>query len=391
MPSAPSTAVPSAAAAPTMDLATWMRDLDVLHHPFYRLRVPGTHNSATSVVHGFDPLASPLRPYVALLYAFPFVPVIISLWTRCQALGVRQQLEAGVRFLDLRVAVKDGEAYVAHTMRGPPLAGVLDEIADFYEAHGTTEVCVVSVKRDSENEAAFQDPEIRRVVRRTISDHRVARFLSTVPNPLRAPLRDHHDRPLVLLLERVLWEPDGPGYEAPYFFNEWFDVSDPAELRERVAAALPAVGESRQTMAVLQNILTPGQDEVVSAVLLYVALVLSALAIVGACIAGAVVGPRAAAAHPATWICVAIPLVALAAVWLGLRPAPSLLAASHPANADFTRDVVDAKKSFNVVTVDGITPAFARGVVNLNEALNNHAPPSDASSSSIDGLDDVPI
>ena len=351
---------------PAVSLATWMHDLGVLHLPFYKLHVPGTHNSATSIVHGFDPLDSPLGKYRALLYAFPFVPIIISLWTRCQSLDIRQQLESGVRFLDLRVAVKDGVAYVAHTLRGPTLVAVLDDIADFYEAHGTTEVCVVTLKRDFENRGTFGDPDARRVVRQTIQNHRAARYLSTVPRPLRVPLHAHQDRPLVLLIEKMLWEADGPGYAAPYFFNKWFNVGDPEILREQIRAALPAVGTPRQTMTVLQNIITPATRNIVGSALLYGMSVLSGLAVAGVGIAVTVVGPKAVGAHPAAWICVLVPMVALATVCIGLRPSLSLLSLGRTVNDNFLLDVVDENVPFNVVAVDNVTTAFARRVVELN-------------------------
>ena len=240
----------------TFDTATWMRDLKVLDVPFHRLRVPGTHNSHTYELHGTDPLASPFSTMAVPFYLV--VPWVIRLWSRCQGLRIREQLEAGVRYLDVRVAVTDeGEVTTAHTFRAAPLADVLDDAADFYEAHGTTEVVVTSVKRDSENERTVDTAEARAKVRAAFAEHRVARYLSHgVAAPLSALLKRHGNRPLVLVFHDAIYASGSVGYAAPYYYAKWFDTNDPEQLRGDVADAIRDTLD-RQTIAVIQNILTP--------------------------------------------------------------------------------------------------------------------------------------
>lgn len=58
-------------------------------------------------------------------------------WSRAQTLSIRQQLEHGVRYIDLRVSkcVQDNEYYIVHTFCGPLLRNVLSEIKGFLSEH----------------------------------------------------------------------------------------------------------------------------------------------------------------------------------------------------------------------------------------------------------------
>lgn len=109
-------------------LASWMRELrDEL--PLSVLSIPGTHNSPTC--------------YVAL----PSV--------RCQAVGVREQLDNGVRFLDIRVSANKGDHHLAlvHSVFPVSLAGakyfadLLRELYVFLDAN-PSETVLMSVKRE---------------------------------------------------------------------------------------------------------------------------------------------------------------------------------------------------------------------------------------------------
>ncbi|KAL1861743.1 hypothetical protein Daus18300_008712 [Diaporthe australafricana] len=118
------------------NLGAWMRELGD-GWPLSALSIPGTHNSPTCHV------------------ALPSV--------RCQAVGVREQLDNGVRFLDLRVSAPrfDGgggggggdNLALVHSVfpvslgGGRYLAGLLDELYAFLDAN-PSEALIVSLKRE---------------------------------------------------------------------------------------------------------------------------------------------------------------------------------------------------------------------------------------------------
>ena len=113
------------------NLSRWMKELDD-HHPLSILSIPGTHNSPTCHV------------------ALPSV--------RCQAVGVGEQLENGVRFMDIRVSANpaaDGDDSLAlvHSAFPISLSGskhlpeLLADAYSFLDAN-PSEVLLISLKRE---------------------------------------------------------------------------------------------------------------------------------------------------------------------------------------------------------------------------------------------------
>ncbi|KAI1744074.1 phosphatidylinositol-specific phospholipase C [Xylaria scruposa] len=110
------------------NLACWMREIRD-EYPLTALSIPGTHNSPTCHV------------------ALPSV--------RCQAVGIREQLENGVRFLDVRVNVsqEDTALTLVHSAFPISLTGnkyfkdLVDTIYTFLDAN-PSETIIMSVKRE---------------------------------------------------------------------------------------------------------------------------------------------------------------------------------------------------------------------------------------------------
>lgn len=117
-------------------LAAWMRELRD-EYPLSMLSIPGTHNSPTC--------------YVAL----PSV--------RCQAVGVREQLDNGVRFLDVRVSAHrdSDDLALVHSVFPISLTGakyfsdLLQELYAFLAAN-PSEALLLSVKREGTGRATDQ-------------------------------------------------------------------------------------------------------------------------------------------------------------------------------------------------------------------------------------------
>ncbi|KAI0915114.1 phosphatidylinositol-specific phospholipase C [Ustulina deusta] len=109
-------------------LARWMGEIRD-EYPLTALSIPGTHNSPTYHV------------------ALPSV--------RCQAVGLREQLENGVRFLDIRVNVsqEDSDLTLVHSAFPISLTGnkyfkdLVDTVYTFLDAN-PSEAIIMSVKRE---------------------------------------------------------------------------------------------------------------------------------------------------------------------------------------------------------------------------------------------------
>ncbi|KAI1826419.1 phosphatidylinositol-specific phospholipase C [Xylaria intraflava] len=109
-------------------LPRWMQEIHD-EYPLTALSIPGTHNSPTCHV------------------ALPSV--------RCQAVGVREQLENGVRFLDIRVNVSQDDTALTLVHSAFPISltgnkyfkGLVDVIYSFLDAN-PSETIIMSVKRE---------------------------------------------------------------------------------------------------------------------------------------------------------------------------------------------------------------------------------------------------
>ncbi|KAK7495212.1 hypothetical protein BaRGS_00013622 [Batillaria attramentaria] len=101
----------------------------------------GTHNSGCYSLRA-DWEASPDAPPLAkFLTSIPLLrwtaKHIMHKWGKCQRLSTLEQLLAGVRYLDLRVAyrVKDDQFYLVHSLYGPRVSDVLEDVKTFLQEH----------------------------------------------------------------------------------------------------------------------------------------------------------------------------------------------------------------------------------------------------------------
>jgi len=128
-------------AKPTETSSEWMKQITD-EASLQEIVLPGTHDSATA--------------YVQLPY-----------FMRCQSLTVGEQLEAGYRYLDIRLNEESGKLYFYHsfarckTGMGPwakalELEHVLEQIYAFLEQHPTETVLFVVKQEGSGNVALFQ-------------------------------------------------------------------------------------------------------------------------------------------------------------------------------------------------------------------------------------------
>jgi len=112
----------------------WMRDycfkIDCFgDRKIWNLAIPGTHHSAL-----WD------------------VQCLIKLWAVCQCTSIKEQLEAGIRFLDLRICDDNpndvGGIWISHTaLSATTFEFVLEEVKKFVVSH-EKEIVIISVTKD---------------------------------------------------------------------------------------------------------------------------------------------------------------------------------------------------------------------------------------------------
>lgn len=100
--------------------------------------IPGTHDSATKEI-SMTSLTAPRQDiprWIDVVYALPgigfAVKAIIANWAKAQGKNIKEQLEGGIRYLDLRIVRKEKEKfYTCHGLYGTSLDNVIKDIQEF--------------------------------------------------------------------------------------------------------------------------------------------------------------------------------------------------------------------------------------------------------------------
>lgn len=116
--------------------ARWMQELEpwIADRPLNRIALPGTHDSATSTITRDSEISRDAPPMVWTARMVAETRTRTYDWAVAQNLTVAQQLESGIRYLDLRVMDRDDIAtnlFIVHSMYGAKVETVLDQVARF--------------------------------------------------------------------------------------------------------------------------------------------------------------------------------------------------------------------------------------------------------------------
>uniref|UniRef100_A0A8D8VD77 PI-PLC X domain-containing protein 3 n=2 Tax=Cacopsylla melanoneura TaxID=428564 RepID=A0A8D8VD77_9HEMI len=119
----------------------WMRDLpNTLHSmPLIYLAIPGSHDTMTYSIKKNSGIAPDATKEVKILSKIfgPLAKRIVYNWSVTQHLNITDQLNMGVRYLDLRVSSKSGDSnlYFVHAMFAGEVKTRLEEVNGFLNAH----------------------------------------------------------------------------------------------------------------------------------------------------------------------------------------------------------------------------------------------------------------
>eukprot|EP01083_Nonionella_stella_P064912 169645_1 len=121
-------------------LTDWIGDMcpELGHLPLCHLCIPGTHDSATWTMVPGSHLAPDAPRMFRALHKMDLtgrVDRIMSNWGKAQSMSITHQLESGIRFLDVRTCLCEGELVTCHTLKGINIAIVFNQLLSFLEAH----------------------------------------------------------------------------------------------------------------------------------------------------------------------------------------------------------------------------------------------------------------
>lgn len=135
---------------PSTDNADWMATLPGTIE-LKRLAMPGSHDTGTYPINGLSPLGTELaqgnneyaRLFIALSTVKKYFPVDYPVteqfagWSRAQGHTIKAQLEAGVRYFDLRMLpdAKNEKFHATHVLLGAEIEPMLSDVAGFLAKH----------------------------------------------------------------------------------------------------------------------------------------------------------------------------------------------------------------------------------------------------------------
>ena len=150
---------------PSEDLAHWMTRLPqaLKTVPIIHLAIPGSHNTMTYTINRRNDVGPDEPRYIRALgrYCSLVSKPIIFNWSITQHDDIKDQLNGGVRYLDLRVATKpaDGDIYFLHGLYGSKIYQPLQQVAEWLSSH-SNEIVIL----DFQHFYSFSEMDHRRLV-----------------------------------------------------------------------------------------------------------------------------------------------------------------------------------------------------------------------------------
>uniref|UniRef100_A0A1I8ESN4 PLCXc domain-containing protein n=1 Tax=Wuchereria bancrofti TaxID=6293 RepID=A0A1I8ESN4_WUCBA len=113
-------------------MTDWMSELPAAARdkPIMTLAIPGSHLSGTCNLKEDSEITPDQTWCVRVLDSNDMIRKAVYNWSRVQTISIKQQLEAGIRFLDVQVAYINEDIYVVHGLRSMEI-----RVDDFLSVH----------------------------------------------------------------------------------------------------------------------------------------------------------------------------------------------------------------------------------------------------------------
>ncbi|EFO14182.2 phosphatidylinositol-specific phospholipase C [Loa loa] len=118
-------------------MADWMSELPVAARdkPIMTLAIPGSHLSGTCSLKEDSEITPDQTWCVRVLDSNDMIRKAVYNWSKVQTMSIKQQLEAGIRFLDVQVAYINEGIYVVHGLRSMEIRDLFKRVDDFLSVH----------------------------------------------------------------------------------------------------------------------------------------------------------------------------------------------------------------------------------------------------------------
>ncbi|VDN04694.1 unnamed protein product [Thelazia callipaeda] len=127
-------------------MANWMSELPVAARdkPLMTLAIPGSHLSGTCSLKEDGEITPDQAWCVRVLNSNDMIRKAVYNWSKVQTMSIREQLENGVRFLDVKVAYINESFYVVNGLRSMEVRDLFRRVDEFLSLH-PKEVVLVDI------------------------------------------------------------------------------------------------------------------------------------------------------------------------------------------------------------------------------------------------------
>lgn len=230
----------------------WMSKLDS-NKKLRDVVIPGTHNSASSTISKWS---------------------LFSGVAACQNLTVRQQLNAGARYLDVRVCGHKNDIFTCHgIVKGGKLAGIVEEIVT-YLCDNPKEFVIVEIKNEAPMTSS-QKHQVLHLIQSTFGERMItfadAQTWFQLKQVTMGEIRERLKNVLILIHNSFSFHREGISYDtkmvekefscfhnSTMLHDKWHNTTNPGELLNRNLTHLRRFSRyDRDHMICSQFVLTP--------------------------------------------------------------------------------------------------------------------------------------
>ncbi len=261
--------------ANTVTGANWMTVLakDIANKPLNQLFIPGSHDSATYALEhefgkgqGFSDKINALK-LVGVGFA---VTTIAKNWAMAQDRTIYEQLNDGIRYLDLRVIYRDNKKdfYTVHGLYGPKFSEVLSQITRFM-SENPKEILIIQVADlnylGKAGEEEFNHQKLAAMINTAFTNKLVNKSELAGPSATVGEISRRGKQVFLLYKDKNIADQfDGFWHRKAAINDYWPDVDDTASLKAKLDANMKkrTNNDNQNKFFVTQSQMTPSTSTI---------------------------------------------------------------------------------------------------------------------------------
>ncbi|MCX7124887.1 MAG: phosphatidylinositol-specific phospholipase C domain-containing protein [Gammaproteobacteria bacterium] len=247
-----------------------------------QLIIPGTHDSGTYAITSFSKFSlSPDDPLpiwieeISNILPVSLVRAVVSGWSKTQPYSVFDQLNGGIRYLDLRVDLdQDGHFYLNHALLSARLYDVLEQIKAFAQAH-PSEIIFVDINHIFNVNNAADETQLVQLIQSYLGENTVPNTYQT--NDTIGAIRASNRNVIIFMdTSQTVSSPVLAQFAAHYFWHEsninspWPNVTNVTDLKNALDTEMAFRAKTytnNNQFFVLQMIQTEAANEIIDGIL----------------------------------------------------------------------------------------------------------------------------